>query len=94
MRKLATLSAVALLSASLAGCETMNSVGSFAKSIEWSDVLPWQSRQETVASKKPADETPVRMASRDAMPDGLQTDDLRKPFGTDHETAVASREGL
>ncbi len=93
MKKLAALSAIVLLPVALSGCETMNSVGSFATSIDWSGMLPWQGQQETVANATPANETPMRVASEAVVPapDGLQTDDLRKPFGADDERAVASR---
>jgi hypothetical protein len=72
----------------LSGCETVNSVGTFARNIDWNVLVPWKAHQEAVASTKPAPPSVpgVQMAS---VPDGLQQDDLRTPFGD--QTTVASR---
>jgi hypothetical protein len=81
----------------LSGCETVNSVGTFARNIDWNVLVPWKTQQEAVASTKPAQPVAAaQMASVAAAPDGLQRDDLREPFGENASgtTAVASREGL
>jgi hypothetical protein len=83
----------------LAGCDTISDL-KIPDPVAWAAQihinLPWKPH-ETVAKADPAPEpvAPVQMASEPVSPpEGLQRDDLRKPFGGDSETAVASREGL
>jgi hypothetical protein len=94
------LARVAILAAPLllAGCDTMTSIKD--DSLAWVSQIninvPWKNH-DAVAKNKPAGDAPVQVASEPAVfpaPEGLQPDDLRKPFGADGETAVASRSGL
>jgi hypothetical protein len=80
----------------LSGCETANSVGTFARNIDWEVLVPWATQQGAVASTKPVQPAPAARTASTAALDGLQRDDLRAPFGDQPSgtTAVASREGL
>jgi hypothetical protein len=66
----------------------VSSVDTFARNIDWNVLMPWKAHQETVASTQPAQPS-VPAAQTASLPDGLQRDDLRMPFGD--QTTVASR---
>jgi hypothetical protein len=84
MKKLATLLAVVVLPLLLSGCEAVQAIRAFAVA----DYLPWDHKTQSEPVRTADSAHPVRLLN---VPDGLQHDDLRAPFGADNATAVASR---
>jgi hypothetical protein len=74
----------------LNGCDTMNALSE----MKMSDLvtMPWGSTIEDTAPVRASEDVPKREAM--PIPEGLQHDDLRAPFGSDDTTSVAARSGL